>query len=173
MSKEGYLQIKISDLNKKLEEIEKEIQNKVDLFEKIEKRISDNIKITYDHLSPLLELEDKLKGLRKVILNHSEVQTQNQLDSFNSTIQKNIDKYLKDNFIDINNSVGIKVNREIDRFIKELNELRELDGKRFDNLINILNKRGITNITSVIYDVNKRRILKRRNLNQESKSNVD
>ncbi len=159
MAKEGYLQIKLKDLSKKVEELDSQIESKLKEFQDAEIKIISNVNNAVKRLSPLLELENKLQSIQISALNNCEIQTNNKLESFEDKIKIQIDTYMKDNFKDIRkinfkNVEEIKehLNELLENSIKTIDNDRKNDAARIDNIITILNKRGITNITSMTYN---------------------
>ena len=133
MSQEGYLQIKIRDLNEVVKELEGKIEEKKKEIEDIKIKIEKLVDNVHQDIKPLIEVNDKMGVINK----HIEY-----------TIEEKMDNYLNE-FEKIMFSKNKKV---LDSWTKAvLNIMHE----RIDNLIQILNKRGYTNITSYRYGIRK------------------
>ena len=147
--KEGYLQLKIRDLNDAVKELEQQIEDKKKEVEQFTNRLDNIYTGGVDFIKPFLEVDRKLT----VINEHIEATIRNKMDDyFNkfekvmfSKYKKNIDHFTEDLFKKLQKQFETDFSQALKVSHQEVINCHT----RVDKLVEILNNRGYTNISTI------------------------
>jgi len=159
MSQEGYLQIKIRDLNDAVEELKKEIEEKKKEIEGIKEQIEKILDKGVKAINPLIEANDKLDCINK----HIERIIKEKMDNYFNEFQKTIFSQNEEFFDSFVRKFQKHFMEKFEGSLKIFSDNIMNAHGRIDNIIEILNERGYTNITSMKYDTRENSITEIKN----------